>query len=1176
MSSAIRKSILAGCTLAGIAAGLAACSQSSPPPAETGSSAQPASANAALAAPPAPAATSTAAPAGTKLEATRLLRFPDVCGDRVVFTYAGDLWTASTQGGTATRLTAGPGLEMSARFSPDCRQIAFTGQYGGDSQVYVVSAAGGEPKQLTFYPAMGPLPQRWGFDNQVYGWTPDGKSVLFRSWRDSRNISDPRVFTVAATGGLPTALPMPQSGVARFSPDGKQIVYSPKFRDFRDWDRYKGGWAQDLYIYDFASKSAKNITNDPNTDRDPVWIGKDIYFLSDRGPHLNLYRYDTGDGKTTQLTDYESDDARWASGDQSGQIVYEVTGALHIYDTRDNKDRALEIQVPSDLVASRASERSVKDYIEDFALSANGKRAVFTARGDIFSVPLEHGITLDLTHTPGVHEREVSWSPDGRRVAYISDESGEEEVWVRNADGTNPVMLTKGVIGRLYNPRWSPDGRHLAFVDSSNRIHVVGTSANAADQVIAQDSGVSNRDYAWSPGGHYLAYSLTDKDTLQPRLYVYDLAAGKATELGREYFDADSPAFSPDGKCLYFLADREWSPQMSGVELDYATNRSAEILAYALRKDVKNPFAPRNDSASSEGAQADQADGAQEHKGQGKGKAGAKPKPASQIDDRIDFDGVEQRVMLAPIKPDNFRWMAVTSKAILYATGDAQYLGREDAIPMKVQAWSFKDRKSSDIYTYKPQDGGGEGGGGAGPLALSADGSTLLVHDGKDYKAIDLDAPKPAPKDVNLDGLFMRVDPRAEYTEIFNDVWRRYRDYFYVTNMNGYDWNAIRAKYQPLLKYVGDRTDLNYVLGEMIAELSNSHTYVGGGDLGLPEKPHVGLLGADFELDAASGRYRVADIFPGENDEARYRSPLTEVGVDVKPGDYVLAINGAPLTKDENPYRLLRIAPGQMVQLVVNSRPSMDGARTVLVKPIASEMGLHYYDWVQANREYVAKASNGQIGYLHIPDMGADGAREFIKWYYPQLRKPGLIIDVRDNGGGFMSQTMIERLSRKLLAYNYFRGTSITGTYPGATYLGHLAALSNGTTASDGDIFSYMFKQAKLGPLIGTRTWGGVVGITSWGPLIDGGTVNVPQFAGIVALDGKYVVEGQGVEPDIVVNEDVSQQLAGKDPQLDKAIEVLEQAIKAHPLKLPPQPAGLDKAPLNMRPKPAATAAPAG
>ncbi len=1123
-----------------------------------------------------PAHSQSSSPSATAAQ-TRLLRFPDVCGDRVVFTYAGDLWIASTQGGTATRLTAGPGLEMAARFSPDCSQIAFTGQYGGDSQVYVVAAGGGVPKQLTYYPAMGPLAQRWGFDNQVYGWTPDGNSILFRSWRDSRTISAPRLFTVAVTGGLPTALPMPQAGVGRYSPNGKQIVYSPKWRDFRDWDRYQGGWAQDLFIYDFAAKSAQNITNDPNTDRDPVWIGQDIYFLSDRGPHLNLYRYDTVDGTTTQLTDYKANDARWASGDAAGQIVFELGGILHLYDTHSNTDRALDIQVPSDLVAARASERSVKGYIEDFALSANGKRAAFTARGDIFSVPLEHGITLDLTHSPGVHEREVSWAPDGKRVAYISDQSGEEEVWVRDADGNNPVMLTRGVIGRLYGTKWAPDGKHIAYTDSRNRLHTVGTSAGAADKVVAQNPGgavwtfpgLPRGGYAWSPGGHYLAYAMTDRNTLQSRLFVYDLAAGKSTELGREYFDASTPAFSPDGKYLYFLGDREWSPQISGVELDFATNRSTEILAYALRKDVKNPFAPRNDEASESDEEPthEAAGNPEDAAGRRKGNPKSARSPVSQINDRIDFEGIEQRLMLAPIEPNNIRWLAITPKAILYATTGAPNLGRESAMPTKIEAWSFQDRKSSDVYTYKaPQ-------GGAG-LALSADGGTLLVHDGRDYKAIELGAAKPEPKEVNLDGLFARVDPKAEYTEIFNDVWRRYRDYFYFSNMNGYDWNAIRAKYEPLLRYVGDRTDLNYVLGEMIAELSNSHTYVAGGDLGLPEKPHVGLLGASFELDAASGRYRIARIFAGENDEPRYRSPLTVFGVDVKAGDYVLSINGTPLTADENPYRLLRIAPGQLVQLTVNSRPSLNGARTVLIEPIASEMPLHYYDWVQANREYVAKASEGKIGYLHIPDMEPDGMREFIKWYYPQLRKPGLIIDVRDNGGGFVSQTIIERLSRKLLAYNYMHGSTVTGTYPGATYIGHLAALTNGTTASDGDIFSYMFKQAQLGPIIGTRTWGGVVGIGGLGPLIDGGTVSVPMFVGVVSLGGQYVVEGHGVDPDIVVSESVSDQLAGKDPQLDKAIEVLEQEIKAHPVTLPPQPPVIDKAPPNMRPNPASGSAP--
>lgn len=1085
---------------------------------------------------------------------TRLLRFPDVCGDKIVFTYAGDLWTASTQGGTAIRLTAGPGIEQSARFSPDCTRIAFTGEYGGDDQVYVIPVAGGEPTQLTWYPGLGPLPQRWGFDNQVYGWTPDGQNVLFRSWREAINESSPRLYTIAAAGGLPTPLPMPVAGVGRYSPDGSQIVYSPKYRDFRTWDRYVGGWAQDLYIYDFAAKSAKNITNDPNTDRDPVWIGGAIYFLSDRAEHLNLYRYDTASGETKQLTDYKGVDARWASGDKNGQIVFEVDGALHVYDTNANQDRALDITVPSDLVRARASERSVKDHIEDFALSDNGKRALFTARGELFSAPLKDGVTLDLTHTPGAHEREGAWAPDGKRVAYISDQGGEEAVWLRDADGNNPRALTSGNLGRLFAPRWSPDGARIAFVDSSNNLRIVVSAGGGPAPVIAHDPAIVHRDYAWSPGGHYLAYTLTNKDTLQTQLFVYDLTAAKSVQVGDARFDASAPAFSPDGKYLYFLGNREWAPQLSNIEWNFATNRDTGIFAVALRSGVDNPFAPRNDSASHEDKK--DTDKQAADKGGDKGKQ-EKPKAASEINDRIEFDGIGQRVARAPIDPDNIAWVAVTKKAILYVVGDAAYYGRDGAFKPKLKAWSFEDRKSTDVFE------------GVDELTLAADGGTVLIRSGKAYKAIDLTAGKPEPKDVSTEGLFALVDPKAEYAEIFREVWRRYRDYFYVPNMNGYDWNALRAKYEPLLADVGDRSDLNYLLGQLVAELSNSHTYVGGGDLGLPPKPHVGLLGARFELDAASGRYRVAQILKGENDEERYRSPLTELGVDVHEGDYVLAINGQPLAAHDNPYRLLRTAPGQLVQLTVNKTPSETGARTVLVKPIDSEMALNYYAWTERNRDYVAKASDGRIGYLHIPDMGGDGIREFIKWYYPQLRKQGLVVDVRDNGGGNVSAMIIERLSRKLLGLDYARNMDVTGTYPQQTFLGHLAALCNGTTASDGDIFSYMFKQAKLGPLIGTRTWGGVVGITDWGPLIDGGEVFVPEFAS-ASTEGQYVVEGHGVDPDIVVDEDVSAELAGKDPQLDRAIEELQKAIQAKPVVLPPRPADPVKAPVDMRPQAAA------
>ncbi|MGE4070798.1 MAG: S41 family peptidase [Lysobacterales bacterium] len=1081
------------------------------------------------------------------LAGTQLLRFPDVCGDRVVFAYAGDLWTASTAGGTAVRLTAGPGLEQSARFSPDCSRIAFTGQYGGDDQVYTIAAGGGEPTQLSFYPAKGPLPQRWGFDNQVYGWTPDGKAVLFRSWQEAVNESNPRLYTVPADGGLPTALPMPAAGSGSYSPDGSKMVYSPKYRDFRTWNRYVGGWAQDLYIYDFAAKSAKNISNDPHTDRDPMWIGDSVYFLADRDEHLNLYRYDTGSAQTTQLTHYQGVDARWASSDSKGQIIFEVNGELHLYDVTANSDRTLDITVPSDLVRTRAEERSVKEQIEDFALSSNGKRALFVARGELFSLPVKDGITLNLTHTPGAHEREAVWADDGKRIAYVSDESGEEVIWIRDADGSNPKQLTRENYGRLYAPRWSPDGSRIAFVDSESRLHVVAAAGGAAD-VIADDHGISRREHQWSPGGHYLAYTLANAETSQPQIWVHDLATGKSVLVSDARFDGFAPSFSPDGKFLYFLGNREWTPQISGIEWNFAANRSTGVYALALRKDVENPFAPRNDSASGD----EKADDTKQKSDADGTKGGKDESKAAKVNDHIDFDGLAERLVRAPIEPDNIYGIAVTKAAILYLVGDGFYYGRDGAFKTKLKSWSFEERKSSDVFE------------GVDGLTISADGSTALVMSAGGYKAIDLSAGKPEAKDVSVDGLYARVDPKAEYAEVFRETWRRYRDHFYVSNMHGYDWSALRAKYEPMLAWVGDRSDLNYLLGQMVAELSVGHAYVSGGDLGLPEKPNVGLLGASFTLDEASGQYRIGKIFAGDNAETRYRSPLTEVGINVGEGDYIVAINGQPLTAKDNPYRLLRTAPGQLVQLTVNGKPGSAGSRTVLVKPIASEEPLHYYAWVQRNRDYVAQASNGEFGYLHIPDMGPDGIREFIKWFYPQLRKQGLVIDVRDNGGGNVSPMVIERLSRKVLGLDYARGSDITGTYPAQTFLGHLVALCNDTTASDGDIFSYMFKQSKLGPLVGTRTWGGVVGITGWGPAIDGGEIFVPQFA-TASAEGEYVVEGHGVDPDIVVEQDVAAQLAGKDPQLDRGIEELRKALAAAPVSLPERPADPVKAPEAMR-----------
>ena len=525
---------------------------------------------------------------------TKLLRFPDVWHDKVVFSYAGDLWTASTSGGTASRLTANPGLELFGKFSPDGSQIAFTAQYGGDEQVYVMPAGGGAPKQLTFYPAPGPLADRWGFDNQVYGWTPDGGAVLFRSARDGYSLTDAKLYTVPVGGGAATALPMPVSGAGHFSPDGKRIAYSPLWRDFRSEKRYQGGWANDLYIFDLAHPALVQVTKDPRTDRDPMWIGDAIYFNSDRSGVFNLYRYDVTTRETQPVTHYKDWDVRWPSADAQGHIVYELDGELHLYDTRNNQDQALSITVPADLTRSRPQAVNAADYIESHAVSPGGERIAVAARGDVFSMPVEHGVTRNLTHSSNAHDREVAWSSDGKRLAYVSDRSGEEELYVQAQDGETPAeAITANSKARYSAPRWSADDKRIAIADQTGRLFVIDL-ANKRRAIVARDPGELALDYQWSPDGRFLSYSLNAANGFSS-VFVWSAADGVSHRMTPENFNAQTPAWAPNGELLYFLSNRQYQPLISTIEFNFATDRQTGIFAVALRNGVKNPFGVRDD-----------------------------------------------------------------------------------------------------------------------------------------------------------------------------------------------------------------------------------------------------------------------------------------------------------------------------------------------------------------------------------------------------------------------------------------------------------------------------------------------------------------------------------------------------------------------------------------------------
>ena len=1084
---------------------------------------------------------------------TKLLRFPDVHGDKVVFTYGGDLWLASTSGGLASRLTAHPGLELFAKFSPDGKWIAFTGQYDGDEQVYIIPVSGGVPKQLTFYPARGPLTPRWGYDNQVYGWTPDGKSVIFRSGREYFDLGDSRLYTVSASGGMPDALPMPKSGAGDLSPDGSKAVYSPLFRDFRTWKRYSGGWAQQLYIFDLKTHAQEKITDNPRANRDPMWIGAKIFFSSDRDGTNNLFSFDPATKKTDQLTNSTKWDVRWPSTDHKNQIVYELDGELNIFDASSGQSRHISIEVPNDGVSMRPTQASAAEQIEDVSLSPKGERALFVARGDIFTAPIEKGPTRNLTDSSNAHDKWGRWSPDGAKIAFISDLDGEDEVYLINQDGSGkPEELTHDFHAMLYAPEWSPDGKRLAFSDKDGKLYVLTLDDKRVAQ-IAKDHGGNLRDYTWSRDGGHIAFTLSNPNGFSS-IYIWSVAGTEVHRVTSDLFNAGDPSWDPDGNYLYYVATHDFQPALSQIEFNYATDRADGIFALSLRKDVKNPFPPESDevtitkdgdqpaaseSDKSEDKKSEKAEKKDEKKSEKKEEKKTE-KPKEYL--HIDFDGLAGRVTRVPIQGDNYRGLSVSKEYLIYGRAGTPFYGRDAYPPAALVLFSFKDRKETTLAE------------GLRSFTVSDDGKKVLTRAEHDFKLYDAKPEgKANPKTISTANLLVDRVPQQEWAEIFNEVWRRYRDFYYAPNMHGYDWDALRKQYAALVPFVAHRSDLNYVLGEMVSELSTSHSYIEGGDYEMPKRPQDALPGATFELDRAAGRYRIAKIYRGQNEEELYRSPLTEVGVDAREGDYILAIDGEDLTADKNPYQLLRNKANRPVQLTLSSKPSADGARHISYRPITTERNLIYLDWVAHNREAVSKATNGRVGYIHIPDMGAAGIREFIKFYYPQIRKEALIVDVRGNGGGNISQMLIERLRRQLLGTDFDRVSDYTGTYPGAVFYGPKVCLLNETSASDGDIFPYMFRQAGLGPLIGKRTWGGVVGIAGRGPLLDGGTVFVPEFA-TASADGKYVIEGHGVDPDIVVENDPASVIEGRDPQLERGISEVMKALEANPKKLPSRP----------------------
>ncbi|MDX9727116.1 MAG: PDZ domain-containing protein [Bacteroidales bacterium] len=1064
------------------------------------------------------------------IDDARLLRFPDINKDLVAFVYAGDIWTVDASGGEARRLTSHEGLELFPKISPDGRWIAFSGEYSGSRQVFVIPSKGGLPRQLTWYNPVGVMPPRGGWDNVVLDWTPDSRQIMIRANRTEFGERQGKYFLVNLEGGFEKPLPVINGGFGVLSPDASKIVFTPVDREFRNWKRYKGGRATDLWIYNISENTSEQITTFEGTDQIPTWSGDNIFFASDRDLRLNIWHYNTVTKETKQVTRHTDFDVMWPSGN-GDHLVYENGGFIYKLDLTNGKSEKISVSINFDNPNLIPYYKNVKDNIHSMAISPSGKRALFDARGDIFSVPAENGPTENLTQTQGVREIFPAWSPDGKHISYYSDATGEYELYLlENKKGALPKQVTFNSRAWKYQPVWSPDSRYLLFSDRTLFLKLVEVSSGKVTEV---DHAVSSelRDYSFSPDSRWIAYQKEGTNE-KPVIWVYDITSGKKTQVTDGIYSDQSPVFSLDGNYIFFASDRDYNLTFSSFEFDYLYNRATRLYAMALNLKSPRIFKDKNDTepVNEEKAVEKPAPAAKGKKTQDAATDTSSEKKEVKVE--IDFNGINNRITALPGEPGDYRIAGACEGGLLFLSGG------------KLMKYNLNDEKNEEILDR------------AMMAILTADGKMAMYRSGEDIGIIKLTpGQKAGAGKVSLTGLEMKIDPKLEWNQIYNDGWRIFRDYFYVGNLHGIDWQALKERYSTLLPYVSHRADLDYILNELVAESNTGHTYVDWGDFENVKRIDNGLLGAEITADEAAGRYRITRIYDGENWNPARRSPLTEQGVDVKEGDYIISIDGKEITTADNPYMFLENKAGKNIELMVSSRPSAADARTSTVKTVKSELELLYFNWVNERRALVDKLSGGRIGYIHVPNTSTSGNQELFHGMYTYYDKEALIIDDRYNGGGFIPDRMADLLDRQTLTYWHQNGL-LPNKAPGIAHDGPKVMLINGYSSSGGDAFPYFFRKMGLGKLIGTRTWGGLVGISGNARLVDGGYISVPRF-GIFDKDDGWIIEGVGVYPDIEVVERPEQLVKGIDVCIEKAVEVLLQELKEKPVKkvtVPPPP----------------------
>lgn len=1047
----------------------------------------------------------------------RMLRQPDVSDTHIVFSYADDIWVVPKEGGLASRLTSAKGPESFPRFSPDGSLIAFNANYDGNEDIYVVPTFGGIPERITHHP----------MTERVLGWFPDGENILFASSMKSGRQRFNQFFKISAEGGMFEKLPVPYGEFGAISPDGSRIAYTPISRSFRTWKRYRGGMAPDIWLFNLDSYESQNITDNPANDEQPMWHGSTLYFLSDQGENQrnNIWAYESESGETRQITNFSDYDIHFPAVGPS-DLVFEAGGRLYLMDLETEEYEEVNVNAITDRTTIQSRTEDVSDLIQDAFISPGGERVLFQARGDIFSVPAEHGPILNLTQSSGVAERFPAWSPDGKYVAYWSDRSGEYELALRDEAGSGEEQqLTSTGEKFKYSLYWSPDSNKLVFVDNAMNIRMYNIETEDFTEIDKglwmYEGGLQNFSADWSADSKWITYS-RGLDHQQNAVFLFNTETGERHQVTSGYYHDRDPAFDPDGKYLYLLTSRTFQPMYSNFDNSWIYANSTTVAAVPLREDVPSPLAPRNDEVSTD----EEDDNGEENGEEENGDEEESEEPEEVV---IDLKGFEDRLIELPMDAGNYGNVSAASGKVVYMkrprTG-------EDGQSGSLAFYDLEEREEKtvieEVFGYQ----------------LSAnDKKVLVASGGGNYGVVDLAPEQSIETPLRTGELSMTVQPIEEWQQIFNDSWRLVRDYFYDPNFHGVDWQAVKERYQTMLNDAETRNDVNYVIGEMIAELNASHTYRGGGDMEAAETRGVGLLGIDWELE--NGAYRIENIVEGASWDNEVRSPLDMPGVNVSEGDYILAVNGERIDTSEDPYEAFQGLADKTVELTVNDSPTMEGARKVLVETLTDETRLRHLAWIEANRQRVDEATDGRVGYIYVRSTGIDAQNELVRQFMAQHEKDALIIDERFNSGGQIPDRFIELLNRQELAHWAVRDGK-DWKWPPVAHFGPKVMLINGWSGSGGDAFPAYFKEAGLGPLIGTTTWGGLIGITGAPTLIDGGGITVPTFR-MYYPDGEWFPEGGGVQPDIRVIEDPTQLAKGVDPQLERAIEEVQRLMRENP-----------------------------